>query len=72
MKLSENEENILRYLKSHVDYISPTQIGHDVGGKVIGYYGPYFRHSAWASPICKRLVKKGLVERSEKGWYKAV
>jgi len=28
------------------------------------------RHSAWASPICLRMVKKGYLERNERGWYK--
>lgn len=71
MKLTYNEQNVLDYLKQWPnDFISPTQIGHNVGGQVLGYYGWQYRHSSWASPICKRLVKKGLVERSDKGWYK--
>lgn len=69
MNLSTNEQNVLSYLKQWPnDFISPTQIGRVVGGKVRGIY----RHSSWASPICKRLVKKGLVMRSEQGWYKAI
>lgn len=67
MELSTNEQNVLDYLKRWPnDFISPTQIGHVVGGR--GKWA--YRHSSWASPICKRLVKKGLVERSNEGWYK--
>ena len=28
------------------------------------------RHSAWASPICLRMVKKGFLERDNRGWYR--
>lgn len=68
MGLTENQENILRYLKERKGYVSPTEIGHDVGG--MNRRG-ILRHSSWASPICKSLLNKGLVERNDKGWYRA-
>lgn len=62
--MTKNEQAVYDYLKSaNGKFISPTTIGHDVGGGD--------RHSSWASPICKRLVSKGLVKRHECGWYAA-
>jgi len=61
MSLTGNEQIVLRYLKSR-GWTSPTQIGFDLKGP--GY------HSAWASPICKKLVAKGILERNNKGWYR--
>lgn len=78
MNLSTNEQNVLNYLRQWPnDFISPTQIGRIVGGQYAARdlrnrIRFVYRHSSWASPICKRLVKKGLVMRSEQGWYKAV
>ena len=63
--LSVPQQQILKYL--HVkwefmpEWISPTQIGKDVGGSN--------RHSAWASPKCISLAKKGLIDRSINGTY---
>ncbi|HKI53910.1 MAG TPA: hypothetical protein VJ987_07275 [Anaerolineales bacterium] len=63
--MTENERKIIEYLKTHaLGYVSPTEIGRVVGGNG--------RHSAWASPICKRLVRKGLAKRNERGWYAAL
>ena len=63
--MTENERKVLEYLKQPArGYTSPTKIGREVGGGG--------RHSAWASPICKRLVSKGLATRNERGWYAAL
>jgi hypothetical protein len=68
MNLRGNEQEVYEYLKSIYlmggDWISPTRIG-------VTLRGPN-HHSAWASPICKRLVTKGLIERNEKGHYRIV
>ena len=66
MKLTNNEQWVLDYLKGK-DYVSPTEIGyaHTHASGITGEH-----HSAWASPICLRLVKKGLLLRNEKGHYK--
>jgi hypothetical protein len=61
-KLSDNEMKVFIYLmNNNTRVISPTEIGNKVGGSG--------RHSAWASPICKRLVKHGIIFRSAKGHY---
>lgn len=67
MKLTKNEQWILDYLKGK-DYVSPTVIGKS-HASVTGSAG-FTHHSSWASPICLRLVKKGLLVRNEKGHYK--
>ena len=60
-----NEVDILDFLKDR-EYVSPTEIGNVVGGHVIdtSYVSGYkkLRHSAWASPICLRMVKKKTFE----------
>lgn len=61
---TKNEKDVLQLLLEHEpDYLAPTKIAqllHPGTG----------RHSAWASPICKRLVAKGGLERSDKGHYR--
>lgn len=69
MHRNDNEQKVLAFLEEVGDFVSPTKIGLAVGGKTSG---GLHRHSAWASPICKRLLKNGLVTRNEKGWYKYV
>lgn len=65
MRLTANQKAVLDYLRQPArGYVSPTQIGREVGGKG--------RHSAWASPICKKLVALGFAQRSERGWYAAI
>ena len=70
---TKNEVDILDFLKDR-EYVSPTEIGNVVGGYVIdaNYVSGYKkrRHSAWDSPICLRMVKKRLLKRNKKGWYK--
>ena len=69
MKLGKSEEAVLDYLKKQEGYVSPTSIGRVVGGYTSRGLP---RHSSWASPICKRLVNRGLVQRNEKGWYQYI
>ena len=64
------DEFILEYLEGR-DFTSPSDIGeaygifkHGMFHNRIGY------HSAWASPRCKKLVGKGLLERNELGHYR--
>lgn len=66
MKLDKNEEWIISYLKGK-DYVSPSVIGAE-HARTFGFSGAH--HSCWASPICLRLVKKGLLLRNDKGHYK--
>jgi DNA-binding IclR family transcriptional regulator len=67
MKLTRNEQEVMALMRSRTivtnDWISPTQIGNKLRPSRMS-------HSSWASPICKRLVNKGLLERNEKGWYR--
>ena len=60
--LTAKEHDVFTYLKGKSKWTSPTVIGREVGGGN--------RHSAWASPICLRLVELGLVVRHDCGWYK--
>lgn len=60
MEFTKNQKIVLEYLEGK-DFTSPTEIGHQLGG-----------HSAIGSPVCKQLVKLGLVERSPKGHYRLV
>jgi len=57
----KREEIVYEYLKGR-DWTSPTQIGREL----------FNSHSQVGSPICKRLVAKGLVERSKNGWYRII
>lgn len=67
-KLTPNQRKVSDFLESHRDsFVSPTLIGHSAGGKTSGGHQ---RHSSWASPICKRLVEFGLVERNVHGEYR--
>lgn len=61
--MTPNQFAVLAYLcEKQPQFVAPTEIGREVGGNG--------RHSAWASPICKRLVDLGLVNRSPDGHYK--
>lgn len=59
-RISKNEARVLEYLRGK-DYVSPTEIGQNIG---------FGKQSSWASPICKRLVNKGLLQRNDTGWYR--
>ena len=58
MNLTEREKRCLVFL-SDKDFTSPTIIG--------GLFGA---DSSTGSPICKSLVRKGLLIRNNRGWYK--
>ena len=62
----EKEEKILNYLRHFEEFIKPTELGEEIFGK------PYSSASSFASPICQRLVEKGLVERNTMGHYRAI
>lgn len=66
MKRTKNEEWIIAYLKDK-DYVSPSVIGLE-HARTFGYRGVH--HSCWASPICLRLVRKGVLIRNDRGHYK--
>jgi len=64
--LSHDERMIFDFLYSLASeskrFVSPTELGRTLKG------GNY--HSAWASPICLKMVKMGLLGRNKKGWYR--
>lgn len=66
MVIAKNEQWILEYLRENPGFQSPTTIGRAHAALVNG--GPT-HHSSWASPVLKRMVKKGLVQRNSKGQY---
>lgn len=55
------EQQVISYLQGK-DWTSPGIIGAQV-------WGPG-KHSSSASPVCLRLVKKGYLERNDKGHYR--
>ena len=65
--LSMNEKSIYHYLQKNTEFVSPSVIGRDLMPDY-NLSSP----SAWASPICKRLVKKGYLLRNERGHYKSI
>lgn len=67
-ELSFNEQWVLAYLQGETRFISPTAMGRDHAIQT-GSSSPN-HHSAWASPICKKLLNKGLLERNAKGHYR--
>lgn len=66
-KRISNEQWISEYLKNK-DYTSPTEIGF-AHAKAFNL-SSRTHHSAWASPICKRMVEKGILVRNKEGKYK--
>ena len=73
-KLTKNEQGIVDYLDGcRGVWISPTDIGQIVGGMTgEDSLKPRLRRSSWASPICKRLVRFGLLERNASGHYRII
>ena len=70
MKLTKCEQWVYDFLVEG-DWISPTSVGRAYGVYKHGfdhYKSGY--HSAWGSPHCKYLAHLGLVERSDRGWYR--
>lgn len=69
MKMEEKKKLVLDYLATKRmrtgDWFSPTVIGEDVLSPSAATSG-----SSVASPVCKNLVKDGLVERNKRGWYR--
>jgi len=61
MKLSRRQQDVIEYLQGK-DWTSPTQIGIKVWG--------FPHHSSTASPVCLRLVSRGLLERNNRGHYR--
>lgn len=64
---SFDEMEVLNYLQRKANWISPTEIGRDIGGYT---RRGKRRTSAWASPICRQLVDKNLAERNSHGHYR--
>jgi DNA-binding IclR family transcriptional regulator len=63
MKNGKREQEILNYINaSDKLWCSPTEIGRNVWGEK--------RHSSTASPVCRRMVNKGLLIRSRDGHYR--
>jgi hypothetical protein len=64
MNLTKNEQAIMDFLKQQPRlFYPPTWIA-------VKMFPNTNRHSAWSSPICLRLVEKGLLERNDNGHYK--
>ena len=63
MKLGTREQQIIDYINaSDALWCRPTEIGQNVwGGR---------HHSSTASPVCRRMVNKGLLIRSRDGRYR--
>lgn len=64
MRMAEKEQLVLEYLRNTTAFVGPEEIG------CAALYGSKVTPSSWASPVCKSLVAKGLVERNEKGHYR--
>lgn len=66
--LTEKQQAFLDHLKQFPGvFVGPTKIGIALGRKE----GEGTSPSAWASPTLKTLVERGLVERNDRGHYKA-
>ena len=69
MIMDDKIENAMTYMKvvtknAGREWFSPTEIGRNVGGPG--------KHSAYGSPICLEMVKRGLCERNSKGHYRPI
>lgn len=65
--ITEKQQFVLDYLKDVDDYVSPTTIGKLYGKRFLNRDDC---HSSTGSPILKKLVTLGLVDRNYRGWYK--
>lgn len=66
MRMQDKVDKAVKYMQKVLicegrDWISPTEIGREVGG--------HGKHSSYGSPICKAAVNAGLMERDDRGWY---
>ena len=61
--LSKDQSRILKYMRSHGEWKSATEIGNIVGG--------WKKGSTWASKKCQRLVVYGLLEQNDERKYRA-
>lgn len=71
-KLTKKQQWMLEFLQDyekldHERFVSPTEIGHAYGVKVLESQN---LHSSTASPTLIKLVEFGLVERNKKGHYR--
>ena len=55
-------------VERHPNFVTPTDVGKTVGLQL----GKQGRHSAFGTPLCRRLVAEGLAERNEDGHYRAI
>ena len=63
-ELTATQKFILSFLDGK-GFVSPSKIGNAYGATI----GKPYLHSSFASPICKKLVELGLLERSDNGHY---
>lgn len=61
--LTERQKQVIKFLDGK-DWTAPTVIGRSVWGE--GH------HSASSSPVCKRLVELGVLQRNDAGHYRIV
>lgn len=67
--LTESQELARKLLvERHPEFVSPTIVGREVGLQL----GKSGRHSAFGTPLCRRLVSEGFAERNVDGHYRAV
>ncbi len=66
-KLSNNQEYVLKHLRAINEWTTLTAIAAAFG-HTIRRNGRERGSSSWASPICKKLEAKGLIERDNHGW----
>lgn len=71
MTLTKTQQWVLDYLTLYPgDWVSPTEIGRMYGRQKHNTGDPGTYNSAFASPRCLALTRMGLIQRSDKGWYR--